>query len=197
MLLIPGIVYGVTTGRYKSDRDVWADINKGFSEMGGYVFLCFVISIFTNFFSASNIGVVFAIKSAEGLTKAGFTGIPLLICLILVSCIINIFIGSASSKWAILAPVFIPMMMLLGYNPALTQAVYRIGDSITNPLTPLFSYAPVILGYVRKYKKDAGVGTVTANMLPFSVTFTVVWILQVIVWYVFNLPLGPGGSIYL
>ena len=139
-LMIPGIVYGIVIGKYKSDKDVWADISQGFAEMGNYVFMCFFISIFTNFFSVSKLGTVLAIKGANLLSTIGFTGIPLLLGLIFLSCIVNIFIGSASAKWAILAPVFIPMMMLMGFDPAITQVVYRIGDSITNPLSPRLSY---------------------------------------------------------
>ena len=189
-LMIPGIAYGVAIGKYKNDKDVWADISQGFSEMGNYIFMCFFISIFTNFFSVSNLGT-------NGLQSIGFEGIPLMIGLIIVACFVNLFIGSASAKWAILAPVFVPMMMLMGYDPAITQAVYRIGDSITNPLSPLFTYMPVILGYARKYDHKAGLGSVIANMIPFSVTFAIVWIIQVIVWVSLNLPLGPGGGIYL
>ena len=196
-LLVPGLAYGIKTGRYKKDKDAWADVNKGFEEMGGYIFMCFVISIFTNFFSVSKLGTIIAIAGADGLKAIGFTGVPLMIGLIIVSCIVNIFIGSASAKWAILAPVFVPMMMLMGYDPAITQVVYRIGDSITNPLSPLFTYLPVMLGFCRKYEKDTGLGTIIANMVPFSLTFAVVWILQVIVWVAANLPLGPGGHIYL
>lgn len=196
-LLIPGIIYGVTTGRYKNEKDVWKDINEGFSGMAGYIFMCFFISIFVNFFSTSKLGTIIAVSSANGLEHIGLTGIPLMICLLLVCALVNIFMGSASAKWAILAPIFVPMMMMLGYGPAMTQILYRIGDSITNPISPLFSYMPVILGYARKYEKDAGVGTIIAGMIPFSVTFALIWILQVIVWVVFNLPLGPGGTIGL
>lgn len=196
-LFVPGVAYGIAVGKYKSDKDVWADISQGFAEMGNYVFMCFFISIFTNFFSTSKLGTILAIAGADGLKSIGFTGVPLMIGLIIVSCIVNLFIGSASAKWAILAPVFVPMMMLMGYDPAVTQAVYRIGDSITNPLSPLFTYMPVILGFARKYDKKVGLGTIIANMLPFSVTFAIVWILQVIVWVAMNLPLGPGGGIYL
>ncbi|MEY8337590.1 AbgT family transporter [Lachnospiraceae bacterium 62-35] len=196
-LMIPGIAYGVAIGKYKNDKDVWADISLGFSEMGSYVFMCFFISIFTNFFSVSKLGTILAINGAGFLGDIGFKGVPLMIGLIFLSCIVNLFIGSASAKWAILAPVFIPMMMLMGYDPAITQAVYRIGDSITNPLSPLFTYTPVILGYAHKYDKNVGLGTIIANMIPYSFTFAIVWILQVIVWVSLNLPLGPGGGIYL
>lgn len=196
-LLIPGLVYGFAIGKYKNDKDVWSDISQGFSEMGNYVFMCFFISIFTNFFSVSKLGTILAINGAGFLENIGFKGIPLMIGLIILSCFVNLFIGSASAKWAILAPVFVPMMMLMGYDPAVTQVVYRIGDSITNPLSPLFTYMPVILGYARRYDSKAGLGTIIANMLPFSVTFAAVWIVQVIIWVGLNLPLGPGGGIYL
>ena len=196
-LFVPGLAYGIATGKYKNDKDVWADISQGFSEMGNYVFMCFFISIFTNFFSVSKLGTVLAIAGADGLKNIGFTGIPLMIGLLLVACFVNLFIGSASAKWAILAPVFVPMMMLMGYDPAITQVVYRIGDSITNPLSPLFTYMPVILGFARKYDKKVGLGTIIANMLPFSVSFAIAWIIQVIIWVTLNLPLGPGGNIYL
>lgn len=196
-LFVPGLAYGIATGKYKNDKDVWADISQGFSEMGNYVFMCFFISIFTNFFSVSKLGTVLAIAGADGLKNIGFTGIPLMIGLLLVACFVNLFIGSASAKWAILAPVFVPMMMLMGYDPAITQVVYRIGDSITNPLSPLFTYMPVILGFARKYDKKVGLGTIIANMLPFSVSFAIAWIIQVIIWVSLNLPLGPGGNIYL
>lgn len=196
-LFVPGLAYGIATGKYKCDKDVWADISQGFSEMGNYVFMCFFIAIFTNFFSVSKLGTVLAIAGADGLKSIGFTGIPLMIGLIVVACFVNLFIGSASAKWAILAPVFVPMMMLMGYDPAVTQVVYRIGDSITNPLSPLFTYMPVILGFARKYDKNVGLGTIIANMLPFSVSFAIAWIIQVIIWVSLNLPLGPGGNIYL
>ena len=196
-LMVPGIAYGVAIGKYKNDKDVWADISQGFADMGNYVFMCFFISIFTNFFSVSKLGTILAISGANGLKAIGFTGVPLMIGLIVVACFVNLFIGSASAKWAILAPVFVPMMMLMGYDPAVTQVVYRIGDSITNPLSPLFTYMPVILGYARKYDKKTGLGSVIANMIPFSVTFAIVWIIQVIIWVGLNLPLGPGGGIYL
>ena len=196
-MLVPGVAYGFAIGKYKNDKDVWNDNSLGFSEMGNYIFMCFFISIFTNFFSVSNLGTILAISGANGLKAIGFTGVPLMVGLIIVSCFVNLFIGSASAKWAILAPVFVPMMMLMGYDPAITQVVYRIGDSITNPLSPLFTYMPVILGFANKYDKKVGLGTIIANMIPYSCCFAIAWIIQVIIWVTFNLPLGPGGGIYL
>lgn len=196
-LFVPGLFYGIGTGKYKCDKDVWKDISEGFAEMGNYVFMCFFISIFTNFFSVSKIGTIVAIKGAEFLSGIGLVGIPLCLGLILLTGCINLLIGSASAKWAILAPIFVPMMMLLGYDPAFAQIVYRIGDSLTNPLSPLYTYLPIVLSFARKYDKNVGIGTIIANMVPFSASFAVVWIAQLILWYVLNLPLGPGGVIYL
>ena len=165
--------------------------------MGNYVFMCFFISIFTNFFSVSKIGTIVAIKGAEFLEGIGLVGIPLCLGLIVLTGLINLLIGSASAKWAILAPIFVPLMMLLGYDPAFAQIVYRIGDSLTNPLSPLYTYLPIVLSFARKYDKNVGIGTIIANMIPFSASFAVVWIAQLIIWYTLNLPLGPGGVIFL
>ena len=189
--------YGFGCGRYKNDRDLFADITQGFKDMASYIFMCFFIAQFTSYFAWSNLGIVMAIKGAEALQAMQFTGAPLLIGLIFVSCIVNILIGSASAKWAILAPIFVPMLMLMGFDPAVTQVAYRIGDSITNPLSPLFPYCPVILGFVRRYAPEMGLGSVIANMVPFSVTFTVIWIIQLLVWIFLDIPLGPGGGIFL
>lgn len=197
VLFVPGTVYGFVSGKYKNDKDLWADVSQAFKDISSYILLCFFCAQFTSYFAWSNLGAVLAIKGAGLLKEMSFTGVPLIIGLMLVSCIVNIFIGSASAKWAILAPVMVPMMMILGYDPAITQAAYRIGDSITNPLSPLFYYFPLILGFVRRYEKDTGMGTIIANMLPYSICFTICWIVLLIVWVVFNLPLGPGGSVYL
>ena len=177
--------------------DLFADITAGFKDMASYIFMCFFIAQFTSYFAWSNLGIVMAIKGAEFLQSMQFTGAPLLIGLIFVSCIVNILIGSASAKWAILAPIFVPMLMLMGFDPAVTQVAYRIGDSITNPLSPLFPYCPVILGFVRRYAPEMGLGSVIANMVPFSVTYAVIWIIQLLVWIFLDLPLGPGGGIFL
>lgn len=197
VLFVPGCVYGFASGKYKNDKDLFADISLAFKDISSYILLCFFCAQFTNYFAWSNLGVVIAIKGAAALQALHFTGIPLVIGLIIVSCIVNIFIGSASAKWAILAPVMVPMMMLLGYDPALTQVAYRIGDSLTNPISPLFYYFPLILGFARVYEKDTGFGTIVANMLPYSISFAIAWTLMLAVWMMLNFPLGPGGNIYL
>ena len=129
-------------------------------------------------------------------TKCRFYSKGLIVVFILFAAFIDLFIGSASAKWAIMAPVFVPMFLLLGYDPALTQVAYRIGDSIANPLSPLFSYFPVILAFARKYDKNIGMGTVIANMIPYSLVFAIAWIILLLVFMTFNIPLGPGGAIF-
>jgi aminobenzoyl-glutamate transport protein len=197
LFFVPGAVYGIASGKYKNDKELFADITAAFRDMAPYIVLCFFCAQFTNYFAWSNLGSIIAIKGAGLLKAMNFTGLPLLIGVVLASCVINHFIGSASAKWAILAPVFVPMLMLLNLDPAVTQVAYRIGDSITNPLSPLFYYFPMILGFAQRYEKNTGMGTVIANMVPFSFCFTIVWLTQLVVWVLLDLPLGPGGKIFL
>lgn len=197
ILFVPGCVYGFAVGKYKNDKDLFADISLAFKDISSYIILCFFCAQFTNYFAWSNLGAILAIKGAAFLQSMNFTGMPLVIGLVIVACIVNIFIGSASAKWAILAPVMVPMMMLLGYDPALTQAAYRIGDSITNPISPLFTYFPLVLGYAKLYEKETGFGTIVANMLPYSMTFFLIWCCLLGIWVFFDIPLGPGGPIHL
>lgn len=192
LFLVPGLVYGFITGGIKRDREAIGMMGKSMSEMGPYIVLAFMASQFLALFSKSNLGVMLAIKGANALQSAGITGGGLMFCFILLSAFINLFIGSASAKWAIMAPVFVPMFLLLGFDPALTQMAYRIGDSVTNPISPLFPYFPILLGYMTMYKKDAGMGTIIANMLPYSVCFFVVWVILLFVFMFLGIPLGPN-----
>lgn len=197
LFLVPGLTFGIVAKTIRSDRDAVSMMSASVGELGGYIVLAFFASQFMALFSQSNIGPILSIKGAEWLQRIGFQGIPLLIAFVIVAGFLNLFLGSAGAKWAIMAPIFVPMFMLLGYDPALTQICYRIGDSLTNTLTPLFSYFPILLGFIRQYQKDAGLGTVLANMLPYSACFSVIWIFLLIVFMLFNIPLGPGGGIYI
>jgi aminobenzoyl-glutamate transport protein len=196
MFFLPGLIFGKITGVIKNDKDVAVMMGNAMKDMGPYIVLAFVASQFLAYFNWSNLGIIMSVKGADALKSAGFTGIGLIVGFVVFSSIINIFVGSASAKWAIMAPIFVPMFMLLGLDPALSQMAYRIGDSITNPLSPLFPYFPILLGFARRYDKNAGMGTMISNMLPYSMVFGVLWILLLIVFIVFNLPLGPGGGIY-
>lgn len=192
LFLVMGIVYGRTTGSIRTDRDVARMSSESVAVLGSYIVLAFAAAQFVAYFNWSNLGLILAVQGATTLKAAGFTGIPLLLAFIVVSAFINIFIGSASAKWAVMAPVFVPMLMLMGFSPELTQAAYRVGDSSTNMVTPLLQYFPVVIAFAQKYQKDAGIGTLVAMMLPYSVAFIVCWSLFFAAWLLIGFPLGPG-----
>ncbi|MCK4716852.1 MAG: AbgT family transporter, partial [Candidatus Marinimicrobia bacterium] len=165
--------------------------------LSGYIVLVFFAAQFVYYFKESNIGVLLAIKGAELLKSIGFTGIGLLIAFVFVSAFINMFMGSASAKWAIMAPIFVPMFMLLGYHPAVTQAAFRIGDSVTNVITPMMSYFALIVAFAQKYDEKAGIGTIIATMLPYTVFLSIAWIILLAIWMLLGLPIGIGAPLYL
>jgi aminobenzoyl-glutamate transport protein len=140
--------------------------------------------------------LLLAINGADFLREADIHLIPLVIIFVIFTAMTNFLMGSASAKWAIMGPVFIPIFMLLGYSPELSQAVFRVGDSITNVISPMMSFFALIIVYYQKYDKKAGIGTIVATMLPFSIAFFIGWVALLIIWIVFGLPLGPGVSLY-
>ena len=194
---IPGLAYGITVGSIKSDKDTVRHITASMSSMAGYIVLVFFAAQFVYFFRYSNLGVIIAINGAEMLRNIGLTGVALLAAFVVLSAFVNMFMGSASAKWAIMAPVFVPMLMLLGYHPALTQAAFRIGDSVTNLITPMMSYFALIVTFAQKYDEKYGIGTIISTMLPYTVLFWFFWTLLLVVWMMTGLPLGPGGSLFL
>lgn len=197
LFLVPGIFYGIGAKTIKNSKDFAQQIGKAMSTMGPYIVLVFVSAQMLAYFNASNLGKIIAIKGAEFLDSIGFKGIPLFICFIIFVSLINLLIGSASAKWAILAPIFVPMFMYLGYHPAFTQMMYRIGDSITNPITPMFPYLVLILAFAQRFDKKAGLGTLIAGLFPYTIFYGVFWIILLIVWYFIGLPLGPGAPIFM
>ncbi|MBN2723038.1 MAG: AbgT family transporter [Deltaproteobacteria bacterium] len=194
---IPGLVYGITTGKIKNDRDVISLVTTAMKGIAPYIVLVFFASQFVFWFRESRLGIILAIKGAALIKSSGMSGVMLILIFILFSGILNMFMGSASAKWAIMAPVFVPMFMLSGYHPALTQAAFRIGDSVTNIITPMMSYFALILTYVNKYDKDAGIGTMISIMLPYTVFLSFIWTLLLVVWYLLGIPLGPGGPLHM
>ncbi|MCK5779409.1 MAG: AbgT family transporter [Psychrilyobacter sp.] len=194
---IPGLAYGMSVGIIKSDKDVMGMISKSMATMSGYLVLVFFAAQFIAYFNYSNLGTILAVKGAELLEATGMTGIPLIIGFILVVGILNLFMGSASAKWAILAPVFIPMLMRVGYTPEFTQLAYRIGDSTTNIISPLMSYFAMIIVFMQKYDKKGSMGTLISIMLPFSMAFLIGWSILLIIWMLMGLPIGPGIGIYM
>jgi aminobenzoyl-glutamate transport protein len=192
--LIPGVVYGKVAGTVRNDKDVARYLGNAMSSMGYYIALAFIAAQFISYFAWSNLGIIVAVKGADFLKATGITGPPLLILFILVSVAIDIFVGSASAKWAIMAPIFVPMFMLLGYSPELVQAAYRIGDSTTNIITPLMPYFPVVVAFGQKYDKSLGIGTLISLMLPYSIAFLIGWSVLFVIWFMLGLPLGPGAA---
>ncbi len=195
--LVPGLIYGVVVKSIRNDKDMMKHIIKSMTTMSTYIVLVFFAAQFVYFFRYSNLGLIFAIQGAEFLKNVGLTGIPLIAAFVLLSAFINMFMGSASAKWAIMAPVFIPMFMLLGYHPALTQAAFRIGDSVTNLITPMMSYFALIVAFAQKYEEKYGIGTIISTMIPYTIIFTIFWTLLLIAWMIFGLPVGPDGPLYL
>ncbi|MBD3178622.1 MAG: AbgT family transporter [Candidatus Latescibacteria bacterium] len=195
--LVPGLAYGIAVGSIRSDKDVIKQMTKSMKGLAGYIVLVFFAGQFVYYFKESNIGVLLAINGAQILKNIGFTGIPLLISFVLVSAFINLFMGSASAKWAIMAPIFVPMFMLLGYHPGITQAAFRIGDSITNIITPMMSYFALIVAFAQKYNEKYGIGTIIATMLPYSVAFGIFWIILLTAWMLLGLPTGPDAPLHM
>lgn len=194
---IAGIFYGIGAKTIKSDTDIMKGMGKSIETLGVYIVLCFFAAQFVAYFNWTNIGIILAVKGAELLKASGMGPIPLMISFIIVSAVINLVMGSASAKWAIMAPVFIPMFMLLGYTPEFTQVAYRIGDSVTNIISPMMSYFALIIAFVEKYDKKAGMGTVIATMLPYTFVFSIIWIALLVVWMLLGLPVGPGAGLYM
>lgn len=194
--LLPGLAYGFVTGKFRNDTDVINAMGKTLSTLGVYMVLVFFAAQFVAYFNWTNLGLIFAVKGAGFLSTIGMTGYPLIFAFILVSAFINLFMGSASAKWAIMAPVFIPMFMLLGFSPEFTQLAYRIGDSTTNIVTPMMSYFALIVAFAQKYDPRYGIGTIISTMLPYSIGFLLVWSLMLIAWILVGLPIGPGASLY-
>lgn len=196
LFFIPAVVYGKNSGAFRNHRDICDAMAKSMASMGSFLALAFVSAQFINYFSYTQIGTLIAVAGAKFLERAKIGLLPLMILFVLFSAFMNLFMGSASAKWNILAPVFVPMFMLLGYSPELCQLAYRIGDSCTNVITPMMTYYAVILTYVRRYDKEAGIGTVTAMMVPYSITFLIGWTLLLVAWIVLRLPIGVGAGLY-
>ena len=165
--------------------------------MGGYMVLVFFAAQFIAYFGKTNLGVILSFKGADALEAAHITGLPLIILFIFLSSFLNLFMGSASAKWGIMAPIFVPMMYRLNISPALTQVAYRIGDSSTNIITPLMSYFAMIVVMMQKYDKKAGVGTLISMMLPFSIGFLIFWSILMAVWIFLGVPVGPDAPLFI
>jgi aminobenzoyl-glutamate transport protein len=193
---VAGGAYGAGAGTVKSHRDMVRMMGEGISQLAPYIVLAFFAAHFVAMINWSGLGPILAVHAAAGLKEIALPAPLLLIMVVLVSCIFDLFIGSASAKWSALAPIVVPMFMLLGISPEMTTAAYRMGDSVTNIATPLMSYFPLILTFAQRWDPRFGLGSLMATMLPYAGAFLVAGLLMVAAWVAFNLPLGPGAGVH-
>jgi len=193
--LVPGVVYGASVGEIRSDRDVARMMSETMAGMGSYVVLAFFAAQFIAWFRYSGLGEMLAIAGGELLVRAALPNAGLMVAFVFVVAVGNLFIGSMSAKYAFFAPVFIPMFMAVGVSPELTQVTYRVGDSVSNVITPLNPYVVILLVFMRRYAARSGIGTLVALMLPYTVAFTVAWVAMLLVWMAAGWELGPGGPL--
>lgn len=194
LFLLPGIVFGIQSGSVKSSKDMINGMSKAMNSMAYYLVIMFFIAQFVYAFGQSNLGVLLALEGANFLKAMAAPASITIVGIVLLTAFVNIFVGSASGKWGLLAPIFVPMLMSLGISPDLTQAAYRVGDSSTNIITPLMPYFPLVVVYCQRYVKSTGIGTLTAMMLPFSMAFLVIWTIFLLIYFGIGLPLGIGAS---
>ncbi|BDM65940.1 aminobenzoyl-glutamate transporter [Shewanella sp. NFH-SH190041] len=191
---IPGAVYGFTVGSFKSSKDMIEAMSKSMGSMAYYIVMAFFCALFIAAFGQSNLGALLAIEGAEVLKVLALPSSVTIVGIIFLTAFVNLFVGSSSAKWALLGPIFVPMLMQLNISPDLTQAAYRIGDSGSNIITPLMPYFPLVVVYCQKYVKDTGIGTLIALMLPYSVVFLIGWTAFLLAYWALGLPLGLQAS---
>lgn len=193
---VPGLVYGIVTKVVRNDTDAVEHITKTLAGMGMFLVLAFTAGQFIAYFEQSNLGLVVSVLGAEWLESINLTGWPLVLLFIAFVGLVNLFVGSASAKWALLAPIMVPIMMQLGFSPELTQAAYRVADSTTNVLSPLLPYFAILIVVAQRYDKRLGIGSLISVMLPYSLAFMAVWTVMTVGWMGLDLPLGPNAPVY-
>ena len=196
MFAIPGIAFGYASGRFKKFDDVAAAMTSAMAGMAGYIALFYFIAQFLKYFDWSNLGLILAIKGAGALEASGLPIWLILVIFVIMCGALNLFIGSASTKWSILASVFVPMFMLMGYSPALIQMAYRIGDAVTNPMNVSDAYFGMLLALAQKYDKKAGFGTLMSNTMPYVIAFFLFMVAELLIYFFLGLPLGPNSPVH-
>ncbi len=190
LFLVPGIVYGYVAGTISGHKDIVEGMSKTMSTMGYYIVLAFFASLFIAAFGQSNLGALIALKGAGALQALALPPQITIIGIIILTAFVNLLIGSASAKWALLAPIFVPLLMQLGISPELAQSAYRIGDSTTNIITPLMPYFPLVVVFAQRYVKNTGIGTMISLMLPYTIGFFIMWVVFLMIFWWLGLPLG-------
>jgi aminobenzoyl-glutamate transport protein len=194
LFVVPGIIYGYMVGKFKKTKDVVESMTKSMEGMAYYVVISFFAALFIDAFGKSNLGALLALKGATLLKELAVPGVVTVVSIVFLTAFINMFVGSASAKWALLSPIFVPMLMQLGLSPELTQAAYRVGDSSTNIITPLNPYLPLFVVFAKRYYTGTGIGTIISMMFPYSISFLVLWTLFLILFWMVGLPLGIEAS---
>jgi aminobenzoyl-glutamate transport protein len=197
--LVAGLAYGIGARTIRNDNDVIRGMDASIATMGSYIVMAFFAAQFLAYFNWTNLGTIMAVKGAGAIKGLNLQDSPtlLMVSLVFFTAGINLVIGSASAKWTLLAPIFVPMFMLLGYSPELVQGAYRVGDSCTNIITPLNQYFPLILGFAVRYVPKTGIGNMLAMMIPYSIAFLIAWTVMLVGWIALGLPVGPGAGLFL
>lgn len=190
VFLIPGMVYGFVSGNFKKGKDMIDGMSKTMSGMSYYIVMAFFCALFIDAFGKSNLGALLALKGASFLQSMALPGQVTIVGIIILTSFVNLFIGSASAKWALIAPIMVPMLMQVGISPDLTQAAYRVGDSVSNIITPLMPYFPLVVVFCQRYVKKTGIGTLVSMMLPYSIVFGIFWAIFLLVYWWLGIPLG-------
>ncbi|MEX0965814.1 MAG: AbgT family transporter [Bacteroidia bacterium] len=190
IFLVPGVMYGMMAGTFKNSKEIIDSMSKSMSGMSYYIVMAFFCALFIHAFTQSNLGALLALKGADFLKELNLPGQITIVGIILLTAFVNLFVGSASAKWGLIAPIFVPMLMQLGFSPDLTQAAYRVGDSVSNIVTPLMPYFPLVVVFCHKYVKKTGIGTLISMMLPFSVIFLIFWTVFLLIYWGLGIPLG-------
>lgn len=190
IFVIPGIVYGRVSGTFSKNKDIITSMSKSMGGMSYYIVMAFFCALFIDAFGKSNLGALIALKGASVLQALNVQHQVTIVGIIILTAFINLFIGSASAKWALVAPIVVPMLMQLGISPDLTQAAYRVGDSVTNIITPLMPYFPLVVVYCQKYVKNTGIGTLASMMIPYTFVFGIIWTIFLLIYWFLGIPLG-------
>ena len=189
-VLLPGIVFGFMSGSFKSTKDMIDSMTKAMQGMSYYIVMAFFCALFIDAFGKSNLGALLAIEGAETLKGLQLPSMVTIVGIIFLTAFVNLFVGSSSAKWALLGPIFVPMLMQLNISPDLTQAAYRLGDSSSNIITPLMPYFPLVVVYCQRYVKSTGIGTLLSMMLPYTICILTLWTIFLLGYWALSIPLG-------
>ncbi len=194
LFFLPGVVHGYASGTFKTSQDLIKSMSKAMAGMSYYIVMAFFCALFIDAFAKSNLGVLLALKGANFLQSLFLPGEVTIVGIVFLTAFINLLVGSASAKWALIAPIFVPILMQLGISPDLTQAAYRVGDSVSNIITPVLPYFPLVVIFCQRYVKNTGIGTLVSMMMPYSVVFIIAWTIFLLIYWALGIPLGLQSS---